>query len=378
LVEACSSSSCAQPSQKFGLKARDAREEDQRRRRQQVLQSQKSRRAQLTTSGRDMGNLQTTSDIAAAEKSFHIPGKAAADPSDREGSACAPEVEIEMEPVVGPSHGSDVRMQTDRGAKVRPEVCGALTRAEWMVDIPEDLSSSWYVLARPAGQRCVVRAGGGCTVVTMRGGRTRKFPSALPGGSRVGRTTGRCTLDCIWWDELQTYYVLDVLRWSEHQLGDNPTDLRFWWVRSKLAEARAHVQSSRNPCRFVAPDAYECTAENLKFVYSMPVGYSKDGLLFYHREALYEAGPSPLVLLWGDATCSSRFFDYGSEQMTSALQIEPDKAERWRTDEVAAASSFSHILARISEAMDTALGGVAASAPGTSAVHCHDSDEMMA
>jgi len=65
-----------------------------------------------------------------------------------------------------------------------------------------------------------------------------------------------------------------------------------------------------------------------------------------------------------DSNCSSRFFDYGSEKMANAVLSEPQKAERWRTGEVAAANSFAAILACADEGMDTSQGGVAVSRDG--------------
>jgi snurportin-1 len=55
---------------------------------------------------------------------------------------------------------------------------------EWMVDVPPDLGSSWYVTPRPSGQRCLVIASRGATVSRLKTGRVlHRFPSALPGGA---------------------------------------------------------------------------------------------------------------------------------------------------------------------------------------------------
>lgn len=35
---------------------------------------------------------------------------------------------------------------------------------EWLVDVPADLASAWYVTPRPSGQRCLVIASRGATV----------------------------------------------------------------------------------------------------------------------------------------------------------------------------------------------------------------------
>lgn len=246
----------------------------------------------------------------------------------------------------------------------------AIMTAEWMVAIPEDLAHQWYVMSRPAGQRCLVCTGGAITVVHSRGRKPRRFPSALPGGSRAGRSPGRCVLDCIWNETQQTYFVLDALVWKDYSLVDCPTEFRFFWLRSKLAEGRAADSSSTNPCRFVAPPVDECSAAVLRQVYAGEAGYDRDGLLFYHRESLYEAGPNPLVLLWSDSTCSKRFYNYGSTQMAEALEAEPSKAEKWRTAEVEAAHTFKDIVEQLAPAMDTGDGVLAGHAAGGSCVAC--------
>ena len=85
---------------------------------------------------------------------------------------------------------------------------------------------------------------------------------------------------------------------------------------------------------------------------------AQDGLLFMHRDALYEAGPSPLQLAWSDAGCSARFYDYGSERMAQVVAAEPDKAGKWRTDEVDAAWTCADLLQRVEQpGMETELEG---------------------
>jgi hypothetical protein len=93
------------------------------------------------------------------------------------------------------------------------------------------------------------------------------------------------------------------------------------------------------------------TLLNLRYAYDgpAPFGAPRDGLLFLHRDALYEAGPSPLLLAWADATCSARFYDYGSVKMAEAVHRSPDKAERWRTQELDAAITFDALQRAIEQ-----------------------------
>ena len=87
-----------------------------------------------------------------------------------------------------------------------------------------------------------------------------------------------------------------------------------------------------------------------------------------HRDALYEAGPSPLQLAWSDAGCSERFYDYGSEAMAKEVERDPEKAARWRTDEVGAAWAYADVLQRVAEPpMEADGGGVEAAAASVEA-----------
>ena len=67
---------------------------------------------------------------------------------------------------------------------------------EWMVDVPPDLATEWYVTPRPSGQRCLVIASRGGTVSRLKTGRVlHRFPSALPGGSKNTRHGGAVQVD---------------------------------------------------------------------------------------------------------------------------------------------------------------------------------------
>lgn len=227
--------------------------------------------------------------------------------------------------------------------------------AEWMVDVPADLAQCWYVMPRPAGWRCLVSTAAGTTRVQGRSGaKPRTCSSSLPNGSRHTRGRGgACELDCIWSEAEQVYYVLDVVQWNGQRLVDCPAEFRRFWLHSKLAEVEAEAASASagavagaEACRFVPLLSLECTPSHLHSAYAgaAPFGAPKDGLLFLHREALYEAGASPLLLSWSDATCSARFFDYGTPQMAAQLTHSPEKADRWRTAELAAAVTFAELL----------------------------------
>ena len=121
-------------------------------------------------------------------------------------------------------------------------------------------------------------------------------------------------------------------------------EFRFTWLRDRLCELECGSAGRWNPCRFLAAPVFRCDTECVRGVYTSDYGFEKDGLLFYHKEGMYEVGENPLVLLWGDASILRRFYDYGTELMRTALEAEPAKALRWRTDTVRAAITLDDIL----------------------------------
>ena len=327
------------------IKTRD-RGLEQQRRREAVLSSQRVRRAQLLSQSRglDIGG----QPCAVENKLDSV--VTTSQPGEDENMAGDDKVGRQ------PSSAPRSQQQHRRGQQRRrrqPPASAALMLAEWMVDVPSDLALCWYVMARPAGWRCLVSTGGGVTRAQGRsGGKPRSFASALPGGSRHGLTqgdSGACELDCIWSETEQTYYVADVIVWNSQRLEDCPADFRLFWIHSKLSEGgvATHARGAEHPIRFVPLLALEASPTHLQTAYAGTpcFGAARDGLLFIHREALYEAGRSPLVLSWSDATCSARFFDYGSSQMHAHLEHAPEKAERWRTSELDAAVTYAELLA---------------------------------
>lgn len=333
------------------VKLRSAKAADQLRRRTDTLARQKQRRAALMLSAR----LEAGEPLPQAEEDSPA-GLMSTDVAAADPALPAELGETEEMDADGTNAGS-ARRRRSRAPNV---AATALVAAEWMVDVPVDLPTNWYVMARPAGRRCLVSTAGGVTRAQGRSGKARSFPSALPGGSRAGGRAGECQLDCIFSEAEQRYYVVDLLLWKGQAMVDCTAEFRLFWLQARLSEARASVSSSSNPCTFVPLDPHLCTTESLRAAYT-GAPFERDGLLFLHREGLYECGPSPLFLSWSDASCSSRFYDYGSAAMADALSREPEKAERWRTDEVTAAVGFDDIATVAAQAQASQMEDVGGS-----------------
>jgi snurportin-1 len=105
------------------------------------------------------------------------------------------------------------RQQQQR--ELRQHWASQLMNPEWLIEIPTDLATEWYVVPRPEGQRCTIFASKGRTIARLRNGIIfENFQSMLPGGSREtsgGGGDGQSNyslLDCIYHAGTSTYYIL--------------------------------------------------------------------------------------------------------------------------------------------------------------------------
>lgn len=289
-----------------GLKAHNAREDDAGRRRKARLRAQRDGR-------RDV--------VALARGLVGVPME---EEEDEGGHGGANEPRLVAMQLDGASDEAAAKREA-KGA-----YANALMSPEWMADVPDDIARAWLMMPRPAGQRCLVVSARGQTTARRRNGSVlAHFPSALPGGRRASAREQRggarafCVLDCIYDPESRVYHVLDIMVWRGHLLYDCHAAFRLFWTHSKLGEVEANVASRLNPCPFLPVPYYEASAATLRELYEATWPFPRDGLLFVHRETVYEPGPTPLVLLWTDARCSARFFDYGSTAMQKQLSRAP-------------------------------------------------------
>ena len=227
-----------------------------------------------------------------------------------------------------------------------------LTQPEWMWDdAPRDLRRKWYVRPRPRGARClVVAARGKTTARSARDGSTlRAFQSGLPGGSaRTSRGRGGdcfCILDCVYCEDERarcdagretstsgrggTYRVLDVVAWNGTSMYDCDAEFRFFWAHTRLTQECDACEppdpSVGREYAFAPTPWYECDADGVRRAYeARDVGDCEvDGLLFYHKEAAYDVGATPLVLLWRDAKTSAFFGrDEGAPSVLARAGVE--------------------------------------------------------
>lgn len=249
--------------------------------------------------------------------------------------------EPETEPIHEPEpHQNDeldvLEASKLKGAEARKWFAKQLMHPEWMIDIPENLTNDWFVFARPSGKRCFVVSSNGTTISRLKNGSIlHRFPSKLPNGARTkdvnsGSSNSYSILDCIFHEQDQTYYVIDMVCWRGYSLYDCTSEFRFFWVNSKLAETGAFDPPSYyHKYSFSLVPVYGCDQSGLWSAYSAPVPYVKDGLLFYNKHAHYQAGITPLALVWKDENCSQYVMDTDSKgqvpnQQQVVLELQED------------------------------------------------------
>lgn len=189
-----------------------------------------------------------------------------------------------------------------RPRRLRRSYTNQLMLSEWLEQVPEDLAEKWCMVAVPVGQRSLVVASGGMAYQYSKAGRFQcGFPSALP------TTRDVSLLDCIYLPSERRFVILDMMVWNGFVYYECDTDFRFVWAQTKVDENPAiRRRSEDNPYPFDTLPRYACDPASLERALepeqlpfgSVPgeitVGHL-DGLLFYHREAHYLPGTTPLV-----------------------------------------------------------------------------------
>ncbi|KAF6255865.1 hypothetical protein COO60DRAFT_168485 [Scenedesmus sp. NREL 46B-D3] len=256
------------------------------------------------------------------------------------------------------------------GSMLKTYFARQLMQPEWISDIPHDLASSWLVMPRPEGKRCLVISTGNYTYARSRtGALLLRFPSRLPGGSPssgVGPSC-YCVLDCILQEPEQdsqqqqqqrgsggcTFFIQDVLAWRGYSLVDCGAEFRLFWLTSKLQEEAAGGSSwtldggepgPGHPHRFKLLPHWRGTSDGLAAAAAAAAAavgadpavgagapYVQDGVYLRHVEGHYSQGGgcTPLALLWKDESCSRYLLvsmGWGTRQGTAGLLHTPWQA----------------------------------------------------
>ncbi|XP_034480228.1 snurportin-1 [Drosophila innubila] len=175
-----------------------------------------------------------------------------------------------------------------------------LQQSEWLRHRPENLCD-WLLLPCPVGKRCLVIATNGRTKVHNKAGRIiMQLRTLLPGDAHMQKC--KTVLDCVYVPEVDTFYVLDAISFGQQQLLDCEANFRFFWLRSRFDEhGELSEVSKRNekPFKLLAYYDFEDANAVDQVLQRHPQWEENqpqlDGMLFYHKEASYTCGTTPLV-----------------------------------------------------------------------------------
>ncbi|GAB1864383.1 Snurportin-1 [Camponotus japonicus] len=171
--------------------------------------------------------------------------------------------------------------------------------SEWMFDVPQDFSENWIMVPCPIGKRTRLISRQGITKAYSRNGvLCNTFPSALPGGNSDADMHHSAIVDCIWVKDQQIYYILDVLYWCQLPFTFCEAQMRLYWINNKICEAKEFKECDTDINKYpILPlQNINCDSDLSSALTQLDVELkSIDGFLFYHRNAHYYFGCTPLV-----------------------------------------------------------------------------------
>lgn len=167
--------------------------------------------------------------------------------------------------------------------------------SEWLRDRPDDLDQ-WILVPCPRGKRHIVVAAANKTIAYSKSGCVIDiFQSSLQSGRYL------TVLDCIFNEETQSFYVLDVLVYHNQEFLLCDASFRFYWIRSKFDEFDHSQVHAHNQYAFYHIDRadFDHPEEVEGMLSRYPLWEDNkpalDGFLVYHKLSHYHHGKTPLV-----------------------------------------------------------------------------------
>ena len=243
---------------------------------------------------------------------------------------------------------------------------------DWMLVPPQDLAESWLVLAKPEGDRCLLLSDGGHVHVRQKNGHIlekftdSRFPRGLtildavcieppqtkkPAQNKMQDSnagheeieepsvpmeeptspieepaSGDDAMGCAQGGKSsgkgrrrrppgnRKYAICDVLVWGDMDMASTEAEFRLFWLQSRFEEMREKAPRRARPLQLIR--ALPATAESIRELYSEDFGYSKDSLMFLHREGRYQISEpvTPVAKLWRDRQLSRFVVDTPDEK----------------------------------------------------------------
>ncbi|XP_012527703.1 snurportin-1 [Monomorium pharaonis] len=170
--------------------------------------------------------------------------------------------------------------------------------SEWMLDVPQDFIDNWIMVPCPTGHRVRLISGRGETrSYSRRGILYSVFPSALPGGNFDSDMRHSAAIDGIWVKSRKVFYVLDILYWTTLPFTNCEAEFRLFWLKNKLLETSDFKEcTDTNKYPILTLPNINCNSDFNSALRNLDGElHPLDGFLFYHRNALYTYGYTPLV-----------------------------------------------------------------------------------
>lgn len=173
--------------------------------------------------------------------------------------------------------------------------------SKWFTGIPENFDTDWCTIACPVGQRCLVMAIDGETKCFSKKGYRLPgyFLSVLPGGNGTEYGFGPTVvtlLDCIYCEEMLTYFILDCMMWASHDIKEYPFSDRMKFVKREIQKRPEFKNITElNMFKFVPLYQYDSTLEGLDHCLRQST-FEVDGILFYKKDIQYKSGETDEVL----------------------------------------------------------------------------------
>ncbi|XP_053405352.1 uncharacterized protein LOC123523052 [Mercenaria mercenaria] len=176
-----------------------------------------------------------------------------------------------------------------------------LMESKWFKGIPDNFDTDWCTVACPVGQRCLVMAIDGETKwFSKKGFRLPGyFLSVLPGGNGTEYGFGPSVvtlLDCVYHEEMMTYFVLDCIMWASNDVKEYPYSDRMKFVKREIMKRPEFKNiTDLNMFKFVPLYQYDCTMDGLDLCLRQST-FEVDGILFYKKDVKYKSNETDEVL----------------------------------------------------------------------------------
>ncbi|XP_060596088.1 snurportin-1-like [Ruditapes philippinarum] len=177
-----------------------------------------------------------------------------------------------------------------------------LMESRWFTGIPENFETDWCTVACPVGKRCLVMAIDGETKSFSKKG--FKIPgyflSVLPGGNGTEYGFGPTVvtlLDCLFHEEMMTYFILDCIMWASNDVKDFPYMDRMKFVKREISKRPEFKNiTDLNMYKFVPLYQYDSSLEGIDLCMRQTT-FEIDGLLFFKKDIKYRS-ESTSDILW--------------------------------------------------------------------------------